>query len=345
MTNIAICADAQSDIGMGHLRRMLTLAEALLSHQSVNVTILTSKLGKQVAVTQNIPQLRTEAGQINPHEVRKHLSQADFDMVVLDNYFWNDQSETKLRPFVKNICVVDDLADRNHDADVLLDQNAHHSSEHYSGLVQNTCNLLIGSQYCLLSSNFRSTDVREHLPPDLHSNAPIFVSLGGGDPNNSLLRLTTLLLKHTPFALTVATGSHISDAIHLKKLEHENDDRLEVILDSKTVKSQMMKSKFAVAAGGTMTWERAIVGLPSLCLVVADNQVESSTWLKDNNIHDVFDMRRSDWSETSFLEMLTRFTASPKRLQIFRDNSRKLIDGNGAFRAAKALIDHILKQT
>ena len=332
---ILICADAQPQIGTGHLRRMLTLADALID-QGARITLQTSALGGKIAQNAGLD-VTLITSYCTLQNVQNTLRCGQFTAVILDNYHWHADTETKLRTHVPFVAVVDDLADRPHDANLLLDQNAHHTTADYDGLVPDHCLRLVGGRYCLLAAPFRTI-----LNTPKTIDAPIFVSLGGGDPKNDLVPIVETLLDATKLPLTIATGSYIADAVILKELANAHHTRIELIFDSPRVAAQMQASQFAVAAGGTMTWERAALGLPSLCLIVADNQAESAAWLADRDIHTSFDLR-TGWSHTDFVCAVQKFATDSTRQKLHAEKSFALIAQDGAVQAARALLNSINK--
>lgn len=338
MTDLLICADAGADMGTGHLRRMLTLAAALQS-ESVVLTLQSSRLGAEIAQAAHFKGTLIVAP-CTPQAVAQTLMTRHFDGVILDNYHWHRGTEEPLRAHVPFLAVVDDLANRPHDADLLLDQNAHHQAFIYDGLLPVHCTRLVGGQYCLLASAFQ----QDRVPALTDPAAPVFVSLGGGDPRRDLLALSDTLLTDTPMPLTVATGSHITDAAALRDLAAAHTPRMELIFDSPRVADQMEKSQFAVAAGGTMTWERASMGLPSLCLIVADNQIDSATWLADQGVHTTFDLRPG-WSAQALSKAVQAFAADTDQQHSFHTKSMTLVARDGAVRAARALLDSLHTST
>jgi UDP-2,4-diacetamido-2,4,6-trideoxy-beta-L-altropyranose hydrolase len=333
MRKVLICADASGEIGTGHIRRMLTLATELVG--TVEVEMCTSVLGAQIVAQSGISaSLRT--GPCTPDAVQALVNGQDYAAVVLDNYHWQAGNEAPLRQIVPCLMVVDDLADRPHDADILLDQNAHHSDADYDGLVPSECLKLVGGMYCLLAKQFRDAK-----PPAAQAqDAPIFVSLGGGDPKNDLPRLVGGLLSHTNLPLTIATGRHIAGASDLAALAKQNPKRVELIFDSPDVAKQMSRSQIAVASAGTMTWERAAVQLPSICLIVADNQADSANWLAMKDVHEVFDIR-SDWSEVSLARAAAALAQDPARKAAFRQASSQILSADGVVRVKTELLKKI----
>lgn len=339
MTAILICADAQPSIGTGHLRRMVTLAEALEDIAAVDIVFQTSQLGADILASAG-HQWTTYVAPCTPTSIRDRLWKGRFDVAILDNYHWSAKTVGPFRNAVPILMVVDDLADRVHDADILLDQNANHSAGDYDGLVPDTCVRLVGGQYCLLSKAFRQA-------PD-HGNSvddqQIFVSLGGGDPKNDLLPLTKALIKRTPFRLSIATGGHIADAAKLAAFTKDHPKRIELVFDSKSVPEQMRHSRIAVAAGGTMTWERAAIGLPSISLILADNQVDTSNWLQMKGLHETFDLR-TDWDPKALAKAVNDLMADETRQLRYARNSRQLVVPDGAVRVAERLLKKVAEHT
>lgn len=340
MSSLLVCADAGPTTGTGHLRRMLTLSEALLAHPDIRgVTLLSSDLGADIATRAGLPGLSVRSGTCDPDGVKKTLQESDFAGVVLDNYHWDAQTEMLLRPEARWIAVVDDLADRPHAAEVLIDHNAHHGPQDYASLVRADTLVLAGADFCLLSAPFRAARAAKRMA-DPAGDGPVFVSLGGGDPHGDMLPLVTTLLNHTALPLTIATGSHIADARALADLASAQPDRVELVFDSPRVADQMGQSRMAVAAGGTMIWERAALGLPSLCLILADNQQDCVNWLAERGVHEAFDLR-GDWSDTELAARVQDLARDVDRRARYASASARLIDGQGAVRLAEALVKNL----
>lgn len=349
MNKILICAIAGPEIGTGHVRRMITLIHALNSCGEGAITLLTTPLGARIAQDTSSDAVTIVTYETDdPVELAvRYLNATDPrdrpHVVILDNYHWQAKYESRLRPLCGAIVVVDDLADRPHDADLLLDQNAHHTDSDYRDLVPADCALAVGARYCLIGESFRTI-----CGADLHDAGArldcdrVFLSLGGGDPGGQLLRLTTLLLAAVPDRISLATGSHIADSTALAALGQAHGDRLEVVLDSSKVAQQMNDCGWAVSAGGTMTWERAVLGLPSLCLVLADNQEKTSGWLERRGIHATFDLR-GDWTDAQFCKVVTTYRADRDQRVRHSAQSHALIDGQGADRVAQQIIKLTLR--
>lgn len=337
---IVISALATPDIGTGHLRRMISLARALQSTTGRLPRFHTSVLGAQILAASALP-ISSSDILIAPDDpsqavigLAKHLANIRPAATLLDNYFWSEVQEALIRPHAGKLCVIDDLANRNHLADLLLDQNPRASASDYQARVPKHCRLLIGTPYCLIDQSFQ--DLRTAgvpTPQERTKLSPIFISLGGGDPNRDLVRLVRLCLEETSRPLTIATGSHIADAAQLTDLAKVHEHRVELIFDSTRVAQQMNKSCYAVASGGTMTWERAVLGLPSLSLMLVDNQVEATLWAAQNGFQSALDLR-PEWSDVDFVSALQHFNANPELREKYSAAALSLIDGAGSTRVA-----------
>lgn len=342
-TDLLVSAIASSQIGTGHLRRMLTLSAELRRHPNLRIHLHSSDLGAQITRVSGLTFDSLLIGPDSPEsavdDLVARVTRLQPDILVLDNYFWHSGTEGRLRADFRRLCVVDDLADRPHLADLLLDQNANHQPADYVGLVPETCQLAVGPAYCLISKQFRH--LRKTAPVSAEVRADrnmVFVSLGGGDPQGDLPRIMKTLLGGTALSLTVATGSHIRDAALLQDIAARHPTRVDLCLDSMRVAEQMNSAGFAVSAGGTMIWERALLGLPTLCLIVADNQVAATQWMERRGMHRSFDLRGA-WSETELLAAIRNYTADRSVRIAHAQESAALVDGAGAAMAAQAILE------
>ena len=332
---ILISALALPGIGTGHLRRMMTLAEVLLDRPGLWLGVQTTALGVSILRASGLDRrlaavlTAPDAPEAAMADLRDQALRLGCDTLVLDNYHWQAETEAPLRAAGFRLCVIDDLADRPHLADVLIDQNANQTPERYRGLVPETCRLGVGAGFCLLARPFR--EMRAAGGPDPEARLAldqVFLSLGGGDPGNDLLPLARMVLAHTQMRLSIACGSHVRDAAALGALAAAHPGRVDLALDSDRVAAQMQGSAVALAAGGTMTWERAALGLPTLCLVIADNQEATARWMTDQGLQASFDLRGA-WSETGVAAAFTRFLADhPARLHYARATAALIPPGS-----------------
>jgi UDP-2,4-diacetamido-2,4,6-trideoxy-beta-L-altropyranose hydrolase len=194
------------------------------------------------------------------------------DLLIVDHYGLNACWETPMRQWAKRILVIDDLADRTHDCDVLLDQNAGRTVNDYAGLVPPYAALLIGTRFALLRPQFAALRPaslnRRHEQPARR----LLISLGLSDPRN----LTSLVLDKLADA-AVATELDIvlgSSAPFLRAVR-EKVTRMpsaSLAVDVAFMAERMAAADLAVGAAGSSSWERCCMGLPTIVMIAADNQ-------------------------------------------------------------------------
>ena len=188
--NIVFRVDSSVDIGSGHLMRCLALAEFLieqsvkvnficralngnlidvLKKKNINLTVLSSyqasaKLNENILLAIGVSQEKDASDTINA------LGGAKPDWIIVDHYSLDIKWEKMIRPFVKKIFVIDDLANRPHDCDVLLDQNYYQNlNRRYTKLVPLVTKLLLGSQ---IICNELTAFVFSHAP-EVNIKAPV----------------------------------------------------------------------------------------------------------------------------------------------------------------------------
>ena len=194
------------------------------------------------------------------------------DWLIIDHYALGSEWEKLLRPYAGNIMVIDDLADRSHDCDLLLDQNYYKDNEErYLGLVPDRCRLLLGIRFVLLRREF--VEARKTLRKHDGTIGRLFVFLGSTDPENVTERVLDayLLIKDKNIAVDVVVGdaNPHKDRI-MKKCADLESVTLHCQVDN--VAQLMSRADLAIGACGITTWERCALGLPALVVSIAPNQ-------------------------------------------------------------------------
>jgi UDP-2,4-diacetamido-2,4,6-trideoxy-beta-L-altropyranose hydrolase len=192
--------------------------------------------------------------------------------LVVDHYAIDQRWEYLVAPAVTRLMVIDDLADRFHQCDLLLDQNLVAGFEtRYAGKVPSTCGLLLGPKYALLQNDYLKQRKRSVVSRDAVRR--IFVFFGGADRENLTARSISafLTLDRPEIELDVVLGtSHpYADAIRLLVEGHKN---IHLHRNLSSLATLMGQADLAMGAGGTASWERLCLGLPTLVVTLADNQ-------------------------------------------------------------------------
>ena len=265
-------ADASPAIGGGHVMRCLTLAGALTEAGwtcafaarpgTVDAVPALARWGNEVVTL--------EGGADDEPGAMKRLWPEGADWLIVDHYGLDAAFEAACRPWARKVMVIDDLADRPHDCEVLLDQNLGRGNADYSALVPKGCGMLLGPHFALLRSQFgaaRSSALERRANGGELSR--IMVSMGATDPNG----VTVKVLEGIGFS---GVGAAIDVVVpadargDVEKAAHGLP--LRVHSDVADMAALMSRADLAVGGAGSTSWERCCLGLPSLLIVTADNQ-------------------------------------------------------------------------
>jgi UDP-2,4-diacetamido-2,4,6-trideoxy-beta-L-altropyranose hydrolase len=369
--------DASLIIGSGHVMRCHTLACAL-NKRGADVVFfcrrqpgdLISMLEKSFEVVQlpapkeSSPQPRTHDDSLSGRELyRSWLGSSEEqdaaaflgafisaglrspDWLILDHYalgaIWQQCVQTSLlqqQARVPSVLVLDDLADRHHYANVLIDANrvdAQHLNP-YSHLVSASCTTLLGPAYALLAPLYSSL---QPLLPTRVNLCRILVFFGGADVSNycsvALQALSHPRLLH--IAVDVVLGHSAPHRFALEKsVSIRPNTTLHVGLPS--LAGLMARADLAVGAAGTASWERACLGLPALVVPIAHNQQFSASALQAAGVARCLNIRDSyDPVEALQLALLDLLDA-PDALQQMSEACMQLGDGRGVARVVTALL-------
>jgi len=257
--NVIIRTDASITIGSGHVMRCLTIAKEL-QKKGCQVQFFMKELSG------NLIEYVMEQGFRNVQEMQVA------DLCIIDHYEIDREWENTIRPFVRKIMVIDDLANRVHDCDLLLDQNVVPCYEtRYDMLVPNHCVELLGPKYLIMRPEF--IHARLQLTERCSSEVKrLLLFMGGTDPTSETLKVLQALEQ-------ASTNFEQIDVVVGNGNLHKED--IEIICRKKGylyhcqidyMAKLMTKADFSIGAGGSTTWERCYVGLPSSSTIVSDNQ-------------------------------------------------------------------------
>ena len=289
-------ADASRTIGSGHVMRCLTLATALRDLGMTAVFVSREHDGHLCHVIQErgfaITRLSVSTAAVPIDPTLAHASwlgaswQEDAeqtrvavealgakpDWLVADHYAIDGRWERVLRPAVGQLMVIDDLADRPHDCDLLLDQNlVAQKQTRYAGKVAPSCGLLLGPDYALLQPVY--AEAHDRVPARKGPIRRIAISFGGADNDNltgcSVRGFLKLDRPDIEVDVVVAANSPHALAIREQLAEHAN---IHLHCSLPTLAPLFAKADLAVGGSGATNWERLCLGLPALVVTMAENQ-------------------------------------------------------------------------
>lgn len=204
--------------------------------------------------------------------------------MIVDHYSLDLRWESKVRSVVDNIMVIDDLADRQHDCDILLDQNlVVGMQERYRGKVPPECTLLLGPSYALLQDIYG--ELHEQVGPRKGKIKRILVFFGGADYENLTLRAIEALkgIELADIEVDIVMSGKSLNESEIKSSIREYP-RFHLYKNLPTMASLMAISDLAIGASGTTSWERLCLGLPSVVITLAENQRAVADGLSRNNL-------------------------------------------------------------
>jgi UDP-2,4-diacetamido-2,4,6-trideoxy-beta-L-altropyranose hydrolase len=265
-----IRADASVLIGGGHVRRCFVLAEALAA-TGWDITFAV-----RPATVEVVPLLLRSAFRLvqladdSAGELQQQLPEG-CDLLIVDCYTLDEAFERGCRNWAKRILVIDDLANRSHECDVLVDQTPNRTAEAYTGFVPNQCRVLAGSEYALLDPRFRRHRVDRQVMRE--EVGCVLVNFGNTDPLGATkLALQALLVADMRFDVDVVVGSGTPDLAGVRRMAQQLRPPARLHIDVDDMAALTERADLAVGAGGVGALERCCLGIPSLIIVVADNQ-------------------------------------------------------------------------
>ncbi len=313
--------DASVTIGGGHVRRCLVLADALVE-AGWAISFVCSAAARSV-----VPALASRSFTvIEPAVFEKAPTRCD--LLVIDDYRLDAVFERAARGWAARILVIDDLADRPHDCDVLLDQSPGRARDAYADLVPKDCMLLLGPSYALLDPRFRAARSQCKVIDKVER---IFINFGTTDTANATsLALDALGTAQFGAAIDVVIGGAAPHVAALKtKIAALAGASLHIDVDD--VAALMRKADLAIGAGGVGALERCALGLPSAILTVADNQHTNARALAASGAA----LYWGDIGTRSVDEIavaLKRLAADQAARAAMSDAAAALVDGLGALR-------------
>jgi UDP-2,4-diacetamido-2,4,6-trideoxy-beta-L-altropyranose hydrolase len=295
--------DASVCIGIGHVMRCLTIADALNAEGVQCLFICREHTGNLIDVIENrghrvcrlpMRQSRVEIDheskdssrliytdwlecpwQVDAEETLNSVRSEAVSWLIVDHYALDERWEKHLRSHCQNIMVIDDLADRRHDCDLLLDQTYGCTISSYQHLVPETCKVLTGSKYALLRPDFvdlREYSLQRRIKPKLEN---ILITMGGMDSNNisgSVLHFLEKCSWLKDCLVTVVMGANAPYLEDVKKIAQNMSLKVDVKVNVTDMAKIMADSDIAIGAAGSTAWERCCLGLPTLMCVLAENQ-------------------------------------------------------------------------
>jgi UDP-2,4-diacetamido-2,4,6-trideoxy-beta-L-altropyranose hydrolase len=320
MEQIVFRLDANAKIGIGHLMRCMSIADEL-DQQKYHLYFICGKL------TNPMQSLIADKGyklyiEDNENNILKIIEILKPDYLIVDHYGLDSKFEIKARPFSKQIIVIDDMADRFHICDFLLDQGPLRTKDDYKPWINPDCQLLLGANYLLIRPEFRR--LRKSSTTSWEKG---LISFGGSDPDNITLKILKALdceLKMKNFKWTIIAGAANQNWNSLRNFTNQTQMEITLIKQTNQIAGLMSNHDFAFGAAGTMAWERACIGIPSITLAIAENQKFGLEVIKHFDLGETLDVH-----EITLNKLMVAMNRLKNNANNYLHRNHAMVDGLG----------------
>lgn len=362
--NVCFRVDASVNIGIGHFMRCLTLANSishmggkcrfvcrfltdnlysLLSKNNHEVVVLQSKDTKAITSCLFHKDWLGVNVLFDANETLSVASDIVWDWFVVDHYGIDERWEERISQISHNILVIDDLADRKHRCDILLDQTLGRREEEYQHLVPESATILTGAKYAILRpefSHWRDYSLSRRKDSKLQE---ILISMGGTDLYNATETLLSILNKITfpnEVRITIVLGASSKNIERIKALSIKSSLVVKLIIDCDNMAELMSESDFIIGSAGTTSWERCCLGVPSCMVVMADNQQLIASHLSDVGASIFLGDIRKLKDTTEFYNKLSNLINDSDPLKNIGIQAAKVTQGEGVLLVTNMLMGY-----
>ena len=368
MISILFRCDASLSIGSGHVMRCRTLARELCRRGSAITFLCRRQPGDLISLLRQeftvlaLPEQLLAAcdgledrnlygawlgcsQQQDAADCLAALVQAgnnSTQWLVVDHYGLDASWEGVMRESLGSelppqLLVIDDLADRSHTCDLLLDQNLiGEMDQRYMSYVSHNCRLLLGPSFALVRTEFS-----EHKQRSLERRAypalkRLFISMGGSDPENETTKavygagISGIAWERVDVVIGSGFRAFTNLAVAMERLPTSI-----LHIQTNEMAKLMAHADLAITAAGSITWEKCSLGLPSIVAETSNNQVSIARYGHREgflyNLGPSMNLQQSDYSE-AILRM------NPKKLADMSHVGMQVCDAFGTARVASELI-------
>jgi len=299
---VGVRVDAGPLIGGGHAMRCLTLADTLAA-RGAQVTFVCAAMpddlvnrikesGHKHVRIRGVTGLNRDGGRWHERPLDDAAQAADtretgsavgpVDWMIVDHYLLDARWHSAARSFADRVLVIDDLANRPYDCDLLVDQTFGHTAADYENLIPPDVDVLAGGSHALLRPEFEqkrhSALARRREPASVPR---ILISMGTTDIGGSTARIVDAVIASAPDCdVDVILGEQAPSLPYVRQVA-ASEPRINIHIDSHEMAVLMRNADLAVGGAGTTTWERCCLGLPAIAVVLAENQRPGATALAE----------------------------------------------------------------
>ena len=350
--------DASNKIGSGHIMRCLTLANETLLRGRKSIFVMRDpeiqiinkvkssghELHLLVDEDKSIAYRMDELAHSNwlsvsqetdAIETTRVIQEVNPEWVVADHYALDAQWHSIVKKTGKKLLVIDDIADRVIDCDILLNQNVGFSEKDYIEKIKADTKIFLGPKYALIRPEFlqwREFSLNRRKTPD---NKRVLITMGGVDAQNQTLNVLQILepsINAAKCEFVVVLGELYPFLDELNKFVAVSSNKITNLVNVNNIAELMASSDICIGATGSSAWERCCLGLPTLTIAIAENQKRIAASLNEIGVAVRTERKRL---KTDF-DILFEAGGSNALTDIVKKSS-ELCDGLGALRILEYL--------
>ncbi len=336
--NILFRCDANNKIGIGHGIRCLALAEALRGNGGRICFVFNDDISAGLLDIFTLKKIRTQkitvesGGKKDAKKTREFARQFKADWVIIDGYVFDKDYQNIIKEGGLKLLCIDDMASCKFAADIILNQNPGFLKTDYR--CAKGARLLLGPEYIILRQEFICSGRKAiNVGPRLER---IFLSMGGADKNNltsKVLKALNLLDFDVRVAAIVGPANSCGES--LKDIQSDLNYQIDFVYNPHNIMSYMIDSDLGIHACGTTSWELAYLGIPSISIIAAENQLSIARSLSDTGYS--FNL---GWHDRFTGKELARTVQKARSVLLRKKMSRqgrRLVDGKGVERIMEAM--------
>lgn len=367
---VAIRADGGAELGLGHLTRCGALAEALsrndiqvqfitfhcstafsnqLESKGVSVKLLeecraSKNYHYELSINDEHTLNETDSYIFNwktdAYNTMQVIGGKEVDWLIIDHYSIDKKWENQLRLLCNKIMIIDDIPNRSHSCDLLIDPTYGRSASDYSKLVPDRATVLAGSRYALLRDAFaqrRAHVLQERIKREGRLER-VLILFGSMDPNNYSGKVLAELSETAPHLSIDIVLSSESPRLNMlmQQIEQYGDNvSLHLDIDQDMIIKLMSNADLSIGASGSTAWERCCLGLPSILWVMAENQSLIGQQLSKVGAAILMSSDSSELGDT-----LSLLLSRPDILLQMSRNAAEIVDGVGADRIVSKILEN-----
>ena len=353
--NIAIRVDGNAETGVGHVLRCITLADKLIDY-NIKCTFFVRNISKSLFAILDekfevilldridimfsaIDEYSRWLGVNQRFDAEEFIAMAqpgNFNGVVVDHYGLGHHWERAVQDNFRFILVLDDLANREHICNLLVDQSIGRKASCYSSLVPQICTLLVGPKYALLRDEF-SADFS-----GFKKQFDILINFGGADKNNYTEHVLITLAMHANMhkhSIKIIIGSDYPYTFGLERRVEELGLKCKLVENPNNVAREISECRIAIGAGGVSLLERSALGVPSIVYAIADNQKHISAEYERQGLGAV--IRKGEIGEHVKLASIIDTILDPKMLSKKSLSNSDFVGAHGTDRVVAKLLKEL----